>query len=221
MIQELELLRPALLRLHGLLLQAERRERERLLGPISNQVWFGAALGDPGLAWLRPASRLVSEIDQAEATERKTGEAPDPAVVRGWLAEARKFVTPGPRYLELLQSDPDIVLAHRDVVRALPPQEEQAMAEPAIEVVDNPGAQRFEAVLPEGTAFVDYRLQDGAIVFTHTEVPEALEGRGVGNALVRVALDSARARGLHVVPLCPFVAAFIQRHNEYADLIRG
>ncbi len=221
MIQELELLRPALLRLHGLLLQAERTERERLSGPISNQVWFGAALGDPGLAWLRPASRLVSEIDQAEATERRTGEAPTAGVVRAWLAEAREFVTPGPRYIELLQSDPDIVLAHRDVVRALPPQAEPAVANPAIQVVDNPAAERFEAVLPEGTAFVDYRMKDGAIVFTHTEVPEAREGHGVGHILVRHALDSARTRGLHVVPLCPFVAAFIKRHVEYADLIRG
>ena len=61
----LEALRPALLRLHGILLQAERRERENNLGPIPNQVWFGAALGDPELAWLRPASKLVSAIDEA------------------------------------------------------------------------------------------------------------------------------------------------------------
>ena len=88
-------------------------------------------------------------------------------------------------------------------------------------VVDNQEAHRFEAQLPGGTALLNYRLTDGAIVFTHTEVPKALEGHGVGNALVRFALDSARARGLTVVPLCPFVAAFIRRHAEYADLIRG
>ena len=88
-------------------------------------------------------------------------------------------------------------------------------------VVDNTKAHRFEVVLPEGTAFVSYRMKNGAIVFTHTEVPEALEGRGVGHALVKHALDSARARGLMVVPLCPFVASFIERNPEYADLIRG
>ncbi|MEP7028866.1 MAG: GNAT family N-acetyltransferase, partial [Candidatus Eisenbacteria bacterium] len=53
------------------------------------------------------------------------------------------------------------------------------------------------------------------------EVPEALAGRGVANALARHALEAARARGLHVVPLCPFVASYIRRHDEYADLIRG
>jgi len=216
MTPEIELLRPALLRLHGILLLAERRERERHLGPIPNQVWFGAALGDPELAWLRPASKLVSAIDEAQAVQRRTGETPSPEVVAGWLAAAREFVTPGPRYLELLQEDPDVVLAHRDVVRALPPREEKPMT-----VSDNPAAHRFEVTLPGGTAFADYRLNGDSIVFTHTEVPEALEGHGVGNALVRFALDSARARGLTVVPLCPFVAAFIRRHAEYADLIRG
>jgi predicted GNAT family acetyltransferase len=108
------------------------------------------------------------------------------------------------------------VLAHRDVVRALPPREEIPMT-----FVDDTAAHRFEAQLPGGTAFIDYRMNGDAIVFTHTEVPEALEGHGVGNALVRFALDSARARGLSVVPLCPFVAAFIRRNPEYADLIRG
>jgi predicted GNAT family acetyltransferase len=221
MTPELELLRPALLRLHGLLLQAERRERERLVGPISNQVWFGAALADPELAWLRAASRLVSAIDEGEAQARRTGESPSAETIRGWLAEARAFTTPGPRYLAFLQSDPEVVLAHRDVVCALPPREEIPVAESGPLIVDNAGEHRFEARLPEGVAFVAYRLQDGAIVFTHTEVPEELEGRGLGNALVRRALDSARERGLHVVPLCPFVAAYIRRHDEYADLIRG
>jgi len=216
MTPELEVLRPALLRLHGTLLQAERKERERNLGPISNQAWFGAALGDPDLAWLRPALKLVSAIDEAQAVQRRTGETPAPEVVTGWLAAARAFVTPGPRYLELLQEDPDVVLAHGDVVRALPPHEEKAMT-----IVDHSAADRFEAVLPGGTAFVDYRRNGDSIVFTHTEVPDALEGQGVGNALVRFALDSARARGLSVVPLCPFVAAFIRRHAGYADLVRG
>ena len=110
MTPELELLRPALLRLHGTLLQAERKERERNLGPISNQAWFGAALGDPALAWLRPALQLVSAIDEAQAVQRRTGETPAPEVVTGWLAAARAFVTPGPRYLELLQEDPDVQL---------------------------------------------------------------------------------------------------------------
>jgi predicted GNAT family acetyltransferase len=216
MTPELEALRPALLRLHGILLQAERREREKSLGPIPNQVWFGAALGDPALAWLRPASKLVTAIDEAQAVERRTGESPAPEVVAAWLTAARAFVTPGPRYLELLQEDPEVVLAHRDVVRVLPPRQETPVT-----IVDDTEARRFEARLPGGTAFASYRMNGDSIVFTHTEVPEELEGHGVGNALVRFALDSARARGLTVVPLCPFVAAFIRRHPGYADLIRG
>lgn len=221
MTPEIELLRSALLRLHGLLLQAERRERERGLGPLSNQAWFGAALGDPTLAWLRPASRLVSAIDQAGAVARRTGVAPSEETVREWLKEARAFATPGARYREWLQGDPDIVLAHRDVVRALPPPAPKPADHPGIEVLDNVEEQRFEFRGPGGLAFAAYRLKAGAIVLTHTEVPEAHESQGVGSALVRHALDSARAGGLHVVPLCPFVAAYIEHHPEYADLIRG
>jgi predicted GNAT family acetyltransferase len=52
-----------------------------------------------------------------------------------------------------------------------------------------------------------------------TEVPEALEGQGIGSALARGALDDVRAQGLQVIPLCPFVAAFIRRHPEYLDLV--
>lgn len=68
-------------------------------------------------------------------------------------------------------------------------------------------------------AFAAYRRSPGTVTFTHTEVPEALEGRGIGAQLVRGALDDARARGEKVVPLCPFVAAYITRHPEYQDLL--
>ena len=53
----------------------------------------------------------------------------------------------------------------------------------------------------------------------HTEVDEALEGRGLGSRLVATALEDARREGLEVVPLCPFVAAFIDRHPEYQDVV--
>ena len=58
------------------------------------------------------------------------------------------------------------------------------------------------------------------ITLTHTEVPPALGGRGVGSALVRGVLEAARARGLKVVPKCPFVSAFMGRHPEFNDLLR-
>lgn len=90
----------------------------------------------------------------------------------------------------------------------------------AIAVEDNPAAQRFEARVEGHLAVIQYRLEGPNIVFIHTEVPEALEGKGVGSALVRTALESARERQLGVIPLCPFVAGYIRRHQkEYLDLV--
>ncbi len=83
-------------------------------------------------------------------------------------------------------------------------------------VKNNESANQFEL----GAAFLRYRLKPGEITLVHTEVPPDLEGRGIGGALARAALDYARSTGLQVVPLCPFVAAYLKRHPEYADLIR-
>lgn len=88
-----------------------------------------------------------------------------------------------------------------------------------LSVVNNPEAQRYEVELPSGLAFAEYRPVGNAILFSHTEVPEAMEGQGVGSFLIRFALDDARSRGLMVIPMCPFVAAYIKRHPEYQDLI--
>lgn len=81
---------------------------------------------------------------------------------------------------------------------------------------------RFEARLPDGTVagFAEYVRQDGAVVFTHTEVDPAFEGQGVGSTLVSGALDQVRASGQDVVALCPFVKAYVARHAEYQDLVR-
>ncbi len=68
-----------------------------------------------------------------------------------------------------------------------------------------------------GAAYV--REVDGRTVFTHTEVDQDVEGHGVGSTLVRFALDDARSRGLRAVAQCPFVAAYVQRHPEYADVV--
>lgn len=62
-------------------------------------------------------------------------------------------------------------------------------------------------------------LGDGTIIFTHTTIDPPLEGRGLGSALAAYVLDDARARGLSVVPECAFIAAYIDRHPEYADLV--
>ena len=71
------------------------------------------------------------------------------------------------------------------------------------------------------TALAAYRLKPGVITFTHTEVPKELGGRGIGSQLAKGALDQARERGLKVVPLCPFIKAYIEKHPEYADLLEA
>ena len=93
------------------------------------------------------------------------------------------------------------------------------MAE-TLTVRDNPERHRFEIDLGDGTvAIAEYNLLSDAIMFTHTEVPQGHEGEGVGTALVKAALASARQRGLQVIPICPFFAAYIKRHAEEQDLL--
>lgn len=86
-------------------------------------------------------------------------------------------------------------------------------------VRDNRAEQEFELDADGYRAIAAYQREGGVIVFTHTHVPRAIEGRGVGGKLIRAALDAARDEGLKVVPQCPFVAAYIERHPEYRDLL--
>ena len=88
-------------------------------------------------------------------------------------------------------------------------------------VVDEPAASRYEARTPDGrvAGLAAYQPAGPLVVLTHTEVDPAFEGRGVGSALVRGALDDLRERGVQVLPLCPFVRAFLGRHPEYGDLV--
>jgi uncharacterized protein len=91
-----------------------------------------------------------------------------------------------------------------------------------IRVEDNPAKQRFEIFLNDALAgFVIYELEPGVITFIHTEVDPRFDGHGLGGRLVSRALDSARERGLLVVPVCPFVKSYIERHPDYADLLAG
>jgi predicted GNAT family acetyltransferase len=69
------------------------------------------------------------------------------------------------------------------------------------------------------TAFVTYRTEAHRLVLVHTEVPQALSGKGIGSAIARAVLDNARARGLRVVPECEFIASYIGRHPDYAGLV--
>lgn len=89
-----------------------------------------------------------------------------------------------------------------------------------VEVHDAQGAERYEARVDGVLAgFAEYRRRDGRTVFTHTEVDDAFEGRGVGGALARAALDDVRRRGERAVPVCPFIADWIERHPDYDDLV--
>jgi predicted GNAT family acetyltransferase len=85
---------------------------------------------------------------------------------------------------------------------------------------DNPERHRFEADLGDGSlAIAEYNLLTGKIMFTHTEVPPEHEGKGIGSALIRYSLDEARKRGLKVIPICPFFAAYMQKHADVQDLL--
>ncbi len=87
-------------------------------------------------------------------------------------------------------------------------------------LADAPERERYEATDDDGVlGFARYRLQPGVITFVHTEVDARAEGQGVGSELVRFALDDTRARGLAVMPFCPFVNGWMRRHREYADLV--
>ena len=79
----------------------------------------------------------------------------------------------------------------------------------------NEVAHRYEIDAPHGLAIAVYHDRDGSRIFTHTEVPPADEGRGLGAKLVRAALDDTKAQGLKIVPACSFVEAFVRRHPEY------
>ncbi|MDG4801654.1 GNAT family N-acetyltransferase [Micromonospora sp. WMMD980] len=87
-------------------------------------------------------------------------------------------------------------------------------------VEENPAKHRFEILVDDALAgFTAYLPRGEVLVFTHTEVDDRYQGQGVGGALIRGTLDQVRARGGRVVPRCPFMAAFIERHPGYADLV--
>jgi predicted GNAT family acetyltransferase len=87
-------------------------------------------------------------------------------------------------------------------------------------VRDNAAAHRYELELDgEVVGTLSYRTTGEIVKLIHTNVAPQWEGHGLGEQLVAGALDDVRARGLHIVVLCPFVAAFLRRHPECEDLI--
>jgi uncharacterized protein len=87
------------------------------------------------------------------------------------------------------------------------------------DIRDNTARNRFEMDVGNDVAIVNYRLSPGVLMLTHTEVPQELEGQGLGSTIVRGVLQIARARGLKVVPACGFVSAFIRKNPEFQDLL--
>lgn len=94
------------------------------------------------------------------------------------------------------------------------------MGEQEIEVTDNPGESRYEARIGgELAGYMPYKRAPHVIAFLHTDVAPEFEGRGVGGALARGALEAARAEGDEIVPACPFLAGWIHKHPEYQPLV--
>jgi predicted GNAT family acetyltransferase len=87
-------------------------------------------------------------------------------------------------------------------------------------VTDNPAASRYEMhVDGELAGLITYRLNDATISLLHTEIEPAFQGAHLAGHLARFALDDARQRGLAVLPFCPYVASWIRKHLDYADLV--
>lgn len=88
----------------------------------------------------------------------------------------------------------------------------------SLNIENNVEEKRFEIKLGRDVAFVEYQRAGNNIIFTHTEVPVAFEGQGVGNKLAKYVLDYAVEQGYQIQPLCPFIKAYVKKHKEtYKD----
>lgn len=90
-----------------------------------------------------------------------------------------------------------------------------------LEVVHNAEKKRFEIQIEDQIAMVKYVLGSKEIIFTHTEVPEAFEGRGIAGKMAKVALEYAKVQGMRIRPMCPYIAEYIKRHPEYQSITAG
>lgn len=90
---------------------------------------------------------------------------------------------------------------------------------PEYNILVNSEQSRIETMIDGRLSKIDYQLNGGKIYYYHTEVPPELGGRGIATSMAKFALDYAREQRLGVVPLCPFVAAYIERHPDYQSLV--
>ena len=87
-------------------------------------------------------------------------------------------------------------------------------------VRNNHSERRFEAKIENSLAFVEYKLEGNQMTLVHTEVPPELGGQGVGSKIVKAVLDFAKGNGLRVLPECPFVKSYIERHENYQEIVK-
>lgn len=89
-----------------------------------------------------------------------------------------------------------------------------------VEVRDNPAKHRFETTVEGHKAFIDYKLRPGVMTVLHTEVPQELQGQGIAGIMTRYALKHIADNNLQLVPICPYMRAFLKKHPEYQYLIK-
>lgn len=90
-----------------------------------------------------------------------------------------------------------------------------------LEVSNNPEEKRFEVLLDDKIAMVEYMIAGQNIIFTHTEVPPEFEGLGIAGKMAYVALEYAKAKGYKVQALCPYIASYVAKHPEYQSITWG
>lgn len=88
-----------------------------------------------------------------------------------------------------------------------------------VAVADRPENNRYEIVIGDQIAYLDYRRRDDHVILVHTEVPVTLRNRGLGTILAKHGLDEARRTGLEVIVKCPFITTWLRRHHQYDDII--
>ena len=87
------------------------------------------------------------------------------------------------------------------------------------QLVNNEAAKQYEIHLDGLVPKIEYIKAGEKIFLSHTEVPKGLEGRGIGSTIVRLVLEDIKKKGLTLIPLCPFVAGYIQKHPEWKSLV--
>ena len=86
------------------------------------------------------------------------------------------------------------------------------------ELIDNTEAKQFEFHIGDHIPRIEYIRAKSKIFLTHTEVPKELEGKGIGSAIIKSALEQVEKEDLVLVPLCPFVAGYIKKHPEWKKI---